>query len=182
MSEVLSSDQVAALVAAAQGDPAGAAHEERARGKRARSRKVRVVDFSRPTKFTQEQQRRIARAHETFCRTASLRLSSELRAETELELINQSQLTLAGAYAELPAQTLLGIVQCKPLGTSILLGLELSAVTSMIERLLGGQPGAHPIERDLTDIELALARRALASVVDELSTAWGELFGLQLEL
>lgn len=180
MSEVLSNDQVAALVAAAQ--EGGAVKVDRPKGKRAKSRRVRDVDFSRPTKFTQEQQRRIARAHEGFCRTTSLRLTSELRTETELELINLSQLTLSGAYSELAAQTLYGIVQCKPIGTSILLGVERGAVTSMIERLLGGQPGAHAIERELTEIELSLARRALASLVDELSVAWEELFGLTLEL
>jgi len=180
MSDVITNEQQTASGGTAQAQPAP--KEERPKGKRPRSRRVREVDFSRPTKFTQEQQRRIARAHEAFCRTTSMRLTSELRTETELELINLAQLTLSGAYGELPAQTLLGIVQCKPLGTSILLGVELSAVTSMIERLLGGQPGEHPIERELTDIELALARRALASLVDELSTAWEELFGLTLEL
>ncbi|MFN8224909.1 MAG: FliM/FliN family flagellar motor switch protein [Gaiellales bacterium] len=179
MSEVLSNDQVAALVAAAQG---GSGEAPKKTGKRAKAKRVRDVDFSRPTKFTQEQQRRIARAHEGFCRATALRLTSELRTETELELLNLTQLTLSGAYGELPSQTLFGIVQCKPIGTSILLGVERGAVTSMIERLLGGQPGAHAIERELTDIELALARRALASLVDELSTAWDDLFGLTLEL
>ena len=48
-------------------------------GEGRRPRRVRDVDFSRPTKFTPDQQRRFERAHESFCRGSSTRLSTELR-------------------------------------------------------------------------------------------------------
>ena len=55
---------------------------------RGRQRRMRTVDFTRPTKFTTDQERRIRRALDTFCRTASTRLSAELRMPLELEVIN----------------------------------------------------------------------------------------------
>ena len=39
---------------------------------------------------------------ETFCRTATSRLSAELRAPLELEVIASSQLTWANAHAQVP--------------------------------------------------------------------------------
>jgi flagellar motor switch protein FliM len=146
---------------------------------------VREIDFSRPTKFTTDQMRRIERAHESFCRAASAQLATDLRAEIELEVINISQLTLAGALADVPSATLYGIPRLDDIGTPILFGIEMTAVTTMIERLLGGggmPPMAMPADREMTDIERALARRVLSRIVDELSNVWEELFHVRLTL
>ena len=42
-----------------------------------RPKRVRAMDFSRPTKFTPEQERRVRRTVEDFCRAASGRLAAE---------------------------------------------------------------------------------------------------------
>ena len=70
---------------------------------------MRTVDFTRPTKFTADQERRIKRALETFCRTASTRLSAELRMPLELEVINVSQLTWGNAHAQVPPRSVSGL-------------------------------------------------------------------------
>ena len=184
--ESLSNDQVAALVAAgrtpaADESPSDLPVVERRR----RPRRVREIDFSRPTKFTTDQMRRIERSHESFCRAVAAQLGTELRAEIELEIINLSQLTLAGALGDVPHATLYGVVRLEEVGTPLLLGLEMNAVTAMIERLLGGAGTPMPFspEREMTEIERALARRVFSKIVDELSTVWVELFqvGLTLE-
>ena len=77
MSELLTPDKIAALVdAAKQGQlPEATASQKPTR----RGHRLRTVDFSRPTKFSADQQRRITRSTETFCQTANTRLSTELR-------------------------------------------------------------------------------------------------------
>src|SRR5262245_52751654 len=156
--------------------PAG----ESARGKR-RARRLREIDFSRPTKFTQEQLRRIERAHEGFCRTASMRLSSEARTELELEVVDLAQLTWTAALSELPAVSIHGVVKLEPPGMHMLVSTELQAVRAIVDRMLGSVE-AHfvPPEQELTEIELALARRVLDAIVEELSRTWEELLGLAL--
>jgi len=67
---VLSPDAIAALVDAAR---EGRLPEEKAAPQR--RRRMRAVDFTRPTKFTAEQTRRLHRTLDAFCRTASTRLS-----------------------------------------------------------------------------------------------------------
>ena len=57
-------------------------------GEGRRPRRVRDVDFSRPTKFTPDQQRRFERAHESFCRGSSTRLSTELRNPLLIEVVD----------------------------------------------------------------------------------------------
>jgi flagellar motor switch protein FliM len=142
---------------------------------------VRQVDFTRPTKFTQEQQRRLRRGHESFARAASTQLSAELRTPVELEVINVDQQTWSAALSEIPPSSLYGVVEFVS-GARMLLTIEQGATMHMIERLLGATIGARADERELTEIELALARRIFGTVVVQLSRSWEELVALPLTL
>ena len=122
MSENLSNDQIAALVEAAkqgQTDAPEPAHKRRAR-------RVRDIDFSRPSKFAQDQQRRLERAHESFCRTAGQRLSTELLTPIELEVLSLDQLTWSTAIGQIPQPSICATIECRPLGTQVLMTAELS--------------------------------------------------------
>jgi flagellar motor switch protein FliM len=177
MSETLSPDKIAALVEAAkQGQlPDPTSHT----GQR-RARRLRTVDFSRPTKFSSDQQRRIVRAIETFCQTAITRLSTELRWPVELELLNTLQLTWSAAQAQLPSSSVSVIVEVAPIGTRMLLTAEQSFVLVCLECLLGGSPDRPPRDRRLSEIDWSLTRRLFESIVGQLSMVWQELGGVTL--
>lgn len=176
MSDVLSEEQVAELVTAASREGPDAAHRAR------RAPRVRTIDFSRPTKFSQDQQRKVMRAHETFCRTASTRLSAELRTPIELDVISIDQMAWSNALEEIPQPSVLGIVEVQPLGARLLLTTELGVLLGMVDRLLGGQGHVGQLERPLTEIEQTLARRVLGNLLEQLSLTWDELLGLTLHL
>jgi flagellar motor switch protein FliM len=178
MSELLTPDKIAALVdAAKQGQlpESGASHRSARRGHR-----LRTVDFSRPTKFTADQQRRISRSMETFCQTANTRLSTELRLPVEFEVINTAQLTWAAAQQELPPHSLSVLLDVAPVGTRMLLTAEQSFVLTGLESLLGGSPERPPKERRLSEIDWSLTRRLFESLVHQLSLVWHELGGVTL--
>jgi len=178
MSELLTPDKIAALVdAAKQGQlpDAGASQKSSRRGHR-----LRTVDFSRPTKFSADQARRIMRATETFCQTANTRLSTELRVPVELELINTVQLTWAAAQAQLPPNSLSLILEVAPIGTRMLLTAEQSFVLAGLEALLGGSPDRPPKDRRMSEIDWSLTRRLFESLVVQLSSVWQELGGVTL--
>jgi flagellar motor switch protein FliM len=145
-------------------------------------RRVRDLDFTRPVKLAPDQQRRIERAHDTFCRTASTRLSAELRAPIEFEVINVDQLTWSAALADVPQPSIFGVLSTKPADTTVLVALETPLVFRLIERLIGGSGETAPRDRLLTEIEVALTKRMLISLLEQLSVVWSELFGLTLEL
>ena len=179
MSELLSEDQIAALVEAAR---SGDVPDRPAPDRPVRGRRVREIDFSRPTKFTQEQQRRFERSHETFCRGAASQLSAELRTPIELELINIAQLTWANAVSEVPVASTYGIVVALPIQTRIMLSIEQSAIVRLLERMLGGVSQSKPLLREPTDIEMVLTRRLFASILGLLSPTWHELMGITFEI
>jgi flagellar motor switch protein FliM len=177
MTEILTNDQVAALVEAAQqGDlPEGGQASPGRRGRR-----LRTVDFARPTKFTSEHERRIVRALDAFCTTAATRLSAELRVPLELEVIDTTQLPWSSAQSALPPDSIGASLAVAPLDTRMLLTAELPLILLTIEHLLGGAPERPPKERKLSEIDWALTRRLLATLTQHLSLVWQDLAGLTL--
>ena len=173
---LLSEEQVAALVAAAKD---GQLPDASAQAPASRRRRVRKIDFTRPSKFTAEQQRRLERAHENFCRSVSTRMSAELRAPISVELIDTAQLTWANALDEVPRNSVSGIIDVAPIEGRMLITAELTLLLALLDRVLGGQTGERPAERPLTDVDRALVRRTFQSLLDELSISFGDLAELQ---
>jgi flagellar motor switch protein FliM len=179
MSQSLTPEQIAALVdAAKQGELQDDAPAQAQR----RSPRLRTVNFARPTKFTSDQERRLGRSLESFCRTASTRLSAELRVPIELEVIASSQLTWSSAQSQLPSNSVCGVLELNPIDTRMLLSAELSFVLCAIESLLGAAPEHAPKDRRLTEIDWALARRLFQTMLGQLSLIWNDVADIDLSL
>lgn len=174
---VLSADAIAALVDAARD---GRLPEESPAPQR--RRRMRAVDFTRPTKFTADQERRLKRSLEAFCRTASTRLSAELRVSLELEVINTSQLTWSNAHSQVLPGSISAIVATEPLGTRLLISAEPGLVLGAIELLLGGAAVTEQRERRLSDIDWALARHFFDRMLAQLSVIWTDMVQLELNV
>ena len=176
---VMSEDQVAALVAAAKD---GQLPDADVQAPISRHRRVRKIDFTRPSKFTTDQQRRLERAHVTFCRSVSTRMSAELRSLISVELIDTAQLTWANALDEIPRQSISAIVDVAPIDGRILVTAELTLLLGLLERVLGGQTNDHPEERTLTDVDRALVSRIFQTLLDELAISFNDVADLQFAL
>jgi flagellar motor switch protein FliM len=175
---ILSADKIAELFDSAGRGEAPA--EGQRRGGARRGVRVRPVDFSRPTKFTAEQERRVTRSMEAFCRSASTRLSAELRAALDLEVINTSQLNWSHAHAQLPGDAICTMLEARPAGTTLLLSTERGFVLQAIDLLLGGTVDVAPRERRLTEIDWALTTHVLKLIVAQLSVIWHDVAGVEL--
>jgi flagellar motor switch protein FliM len=178
MNEILNNDQVAALVEAArQGELPDESHGAAARRG---ARRLRTVDFARPTKFTNEHERRIVRALDTFCQTAATRLSAELRVTLELEVIDTTQLPWSSAQGAVPPNSVGAALTVAPIDTRMLLTAEAPLVLLTIEHMLGGAPEKPPKARRLSEIDWVLTRRLFATFTHHLSLVWQDLAGLSL--
>ena len=179
--QTLSPDEIEQIFDAARtgGDLSGD-KPDAAKGRR--QRRVRDVDFSRPSKFSSEAQRRFERSHQAFCRAASAQLGAELRSGVELEVIDLDQLAWSAAVGRIPQPSLYGLVEVEPVGTTILVGIELSFVLRMVDRMLGGNGESKGERTELTEIETAIARRIFRTLITPLSIVWEELLGLTLRL
>ena len=179
MSESLTPEQIAALVEAAK---QGELQDEAPAQAQRRSPRLRTVNFARPTKFTSDQERRLGRSLESFCRTASTRLSAELRVPIELEVIASTQLTWSTAQSQLPANSVCAVLELNPIDTRMLMSAELSFVLCALEALLGAAPDHAPKDRRLTEIDWALARRLFQTMLGQLSLIWNDVADIDLSL
>jgi flagellar motor switch protein FliM len=148
-----------------------------------RQARVQEIDFRRPTKFARELVRRLEHAHESFCRTASSGLSAELRTSFELSVAGSEQLPYGTAMAETDPDALLAVLHVTPLETEVAMLIEMPLALRLVDRLLGG--GGKPrigSAENLTDLEIVIVKRAIASVVEPLSATWHDLADVRFSI
>jgi flagellar motor switch protein FliM len=177
MADTLSSDQIEALFEAAENGSLPATDAQRQR-----SARVTPVDFTRPSKFTKDQERTLRRAHETFCRTASTGLGADMRTTIDLEVVGVAQQNWSNAVLEIGSDAVCAIVEAQPLGTKLLMSVERIFALTLIERQCGGSLVKVPADRPLTDIDMVMTRRIFRLFVEQLSLVWNEFAGVTLEL
>jgi flagellar motor switch protein FliM len=179
MSATLNEDQIAALFAQAEDGslPDPGVPQRGVRG----ATRVATVDFSRPTKFTKELEREIRRTHEVFCRTASTRLTGELRSSLDLTVVGAGQLTWSSATLGLGHDPVCGTVEIRPLGARFIVTLERLFLLPLFERLCGGHPVGIPTDRKFSEIDETLAGRVFRMFIEQMSLVWQDVAGLQLE-
>jgi flagellar motor switch protein FliM len=153
-------------------------------GPSSREHRVSEIDFRRPSKFVREQVRRVEHTHRAFCRSASSRMATELRTDVGLRLDRTDQLPYSTVMIdEVPPAALVAILELRPLGTQAVLVIELPLAFRLVERLLGGgDVVGEDMREGLTDVELAVAQRALQSLIEPLSATWQDLAGVELAL
>jgi flagellar motor switch protein FliM len=127
--------------------------------------------------------RRLEHAHESFCRTASSGLSAELRTSFELAVAGSEQLPYGTAMAETDQDSLLAILNVKPLDTEVALLVEMPLALRLVDRLLGGGGKPREVVPDsLTDLEVVIVKRAVQSLVEPLSATWLDLADVHFEI
>lgn len=146
----------------------------------AKPQRVRDMDFRRPMKFTRDQLRQLEHAHESFCRSASTRLSAELRTEVSLKLTSSDQHPYSTVMAdEVPRQALVVILRADPIRHSFALVMEIPSVLRIVNRVLGGHSNSNLEDQAaLTELEMAVAVRSVSGLVEALSATWSDLCGI----
>jgi len=144
-----------------------------------RVQKVRDIDFRRPMKFTREQLRVLERAHDGFCRSASNRMSAEMRSEIVLRFLASDQLPYSVVIGEeLPQQAFMLILEAEPIGTRFALVVEIQTILSLVSRSLGGTIRDTATDDEMSELELAVGKRALEGLIESLSDTWTDLCGV----
>lgn len=140
-----------------------------------RARWLRTVDFTRPTKFSTDQERRLRRLLDSFCQNATTRLVAEHRLPIEFEVIDVQQLTWANAFGLLPSDSVHATITTSPHESKMLLSTERRLLCTALEGLLGGNAEEPIPERELSDLDLILVRRLIGTLVELMSGGWFDL-------
>lgn len=178
MPEILSQAEIDALLAALS---SGQLKPEEVQLQAAAS-SVKEYDFRRPNKFSKDQLRTLQILHENLARILSGFLSGYLRTNVTVTVTSVDQFTFDDFIRSLPMPTLLTVFSLKPLQGMAVMETNLHFLFPAIDLLFGG-PGEMPRKmRELTDIEISVAKKLNAKILENLSFAWSDVFKVTPEI
>ncbi len=135
----------------------------------------KLYNFRRPDKFSKDHLRALQDLHKEFSRQLSLVLTAYLRMRIEIEVVSTDQLTYDEFIRSMPSPMTIGIFELAPLPGQILLGLSFDILSCIVDRMLGGLGLSEHKQRELTDIEEALAKKVIERIVKNLEGAWSNI-------
>ena len=185
MTEILSQDEIDALLTAVSSPNVTASDEENAiaSAKMSRNKKrLKVYDFRRPDKFSKDQVRTLQMIHETFARLTTTSLAAQLRSLVQVHVVSVDQLTYEEFTRSIPSPTTLGIVNMDPLKGSAIIEIDPAITFSIIDRLFGGKGETLKNNRELTDIEMSVIEGILVRLLGNLREAWSNMTDLRPRL
>lgn len=132
-------------------------------------------DFRRPNKFSKDQLRTLQMLHGVFARLLSNFLTGYLRNNIQVEVASVDQLTYEDFIRSIPSPTVLTIFLLNPLKGTAIVQLDPLFLFPMIDLFFGGKGDAPRSVRELTDIELSVARTLSSKILENLAIAWKDV-------
>ena len=142
----------------------------------------KLYNFRRPDKFSKDHLRALQDLHREFSRQISLVLTAYLRMHIEIDVVSTDQLTYDEFIRSMPSPITIGIFELNPLPGQILLGISFEVLSCIVDRMLGGVGLGENRQRELTDIEEALAKKVIERTVRTLENSWSGVLPVQAEV
>ena len=144
------------------------------------TRKIKIYDFKRPSKFSKEQLRTVSNMHETFARLTTTSLSAQLRSLVHVHVASVDELTYEEFIRSIPTHTTLAIINMDPLKGSAVLEIDPAITFCMIDRLFGGKGASSGNKnRELTDIEQQVMENVIVRILANMREAWTQVIELR---
>lgn len=182
MTEVLSQEEIDQLLTAISSSGGMPVDEVSPTIEPRKNRNIKIYDFKRPDKFSKEQIRTVSIMHETFSRLASTSLSAQLRSLVHVHVASVDQLTYEEFLRSIPSPTALAVINMDPLKGSAILEIDPAITFSMIDRLFGGTGESSKINRELTEIEVAVLDGIIVRLLGNMKEAWSQVIELRARL
>lgn len=139
-------------------------------------------DFKRPNKFSKDHLRTLYILHGIFARLLSNFLTGYLRSNIQVEVSSVDQLTYEDFIRSVPTPTVLTIFSLKPLKGTAIAQFDPMFLFPMIDLFFGGEGRAAVSVRELTEIELSVARKLSIKVLENLASAWKDIVQVESQI
>ena len=182
MPDILSQDEIDALLTATGSDEGGGGGEQVvSSGAKSDSRPIITYDFRHPTQISKEQLRMLENIHANLARMLASSFSTEQRAVVDCEIAFVDQTTYAEFIMSLSNPSCSYVFGIEPLGGQAIIDFSLPIAYSFIDRQFGGT-GANPPQeaRQLTGIERNVMGKVVTRVLANLEATWEQLIKIQV--
>lgn len=148
--------------------------------------KIKEYDFKSPKKFTKEQLRALGGLHENLARVLTSFFTGYFRNNTEITVEQIEEQRFYEFNNALQDTALISLVDLKPTNNNlseipIILDLSTEIGYYMIERLLGGPGNGYKINRDYTDIEVAILETIFKKISLLMQDVWSSYIEVEAQ-
>lgn len=178
--EVLSQTEVEQLLAQITEQQASTIiHKSDGEKKQQPKEAIQPYDFRNPVYLTAGELRKLRIQHEEYIRALAARLSIHLRVEFTVQMSKLQTLTFQKFTEGLANPTHLTLFKIPPLDGTCVLDIAPRLGLTIVDRLLGGPGHSVNLNRDLSEIEVALLDQAVGIVIGEWCRHWSDLQDLR---
>lgn len=177
MSEVLSQNEIDALLAALSSGDIGI--EEQASEEKQR---IKKYDFKRPNKFSKDHTRTLEMIHDNFARIASNYLTANLRTAVQINVMSIEQTTFEEFIHSIPNPTILLSFFLEPFEGLFMFETGPQFVFQLIDILFGGTGKSSIKTREFTEIEKNIIKRINMKLLESLKPAWEDIMEVEVKL
>lgn len=177
MSEVLSQNEIDALLAALSSGELGIEEQQANEEKQ----KIKKYDFKRPNKFSKEHTRTLEMVHDNFSRVASNYLTAHLRTSVQMKVMSLEQTTFEEFIHSIPNPTILISFYLEPFEGLFLFETGPQFVFQLIDLLFGGTGKSSIKTREFTEIEKNIIKRIDLKLLENLKTAWEDIMDVDVK-
>ncbi len=137
--------------------------------------KLKSYDFRRPNKFSKEHIRTLQVLHQSYARLLTNFLSGFLHSDINIEVASVGQFTYEEFTRSVVTPTLLTVFKYSSHKGSAVLETSPHFLMPLIDLMLGGSGEMPSRLRELTDIELTVARKIIEKILNQLSIIWQDI-------
>ncbi len=136
---------------------------------------IQPYDFRHPVFLSPNELRKLRVQHEEFIHSLAARLSIYLRLEFGLQMSQLQTLTYQKFTESLPNPCHLTLFKVEPLRGICVLDINPRLGLTIVDRLMGGPGHSVSVNRDLSEIEVALLDQAVQLIIGEWCNHWAKL-------
>ena len=174
--EVLSQSEVERLLAqVAEQETSAVVHQADGTKSSQAKDSIQPYDFRYPVFLSANELRKLRVQHEAIIHALSARLSVHLRLEFGLQMSQLQTLTYQKFVDGLANPSHLALFKVEPLRGICILEVNPRLGLTIIDRLMGGPGHSVSVNRDLSEIEVALLDQAVQLIISEWCNHWTKI-------
>ena len=172
MADILSRDEVDALLSATEGTGKGAGAQQRI---------ITSYDFKHPARVNKHQLRTLENLHDNFARLLSSTFSGAMRAVVDVDTAFVDQTTYAEFIMSLSNPSCSYEFTLGPTSGQAVIDFAMPVAFAFVDRIFGGKGSSEGLNaRQLTPIEIGVINRITKRVIEDLEATWEPILRVEI--
>jgi flagellar motor switch protein FliM len=184
MADILSQEEIDALLSATDGDDAAddmGGMDDGGFDDASSQRIITPYDFKHPARVNKDQLRTLENLHDNFARLLSSTFSGGMRAVVDVDTAFVDQTTYAEFIMSLSNPSCSYQFTLGPTNGQAIIDFAMPVVFAFVDRIFGGKGSSQGVEaRQLTPIEMGVINRIVKRVVEDLEATWEPILRVEV--